>query len=389
MVLMDADTIKKFDAGKAELSVGYFCDIKWGEGTTPDGQTYDATQTGIIANHIAVVDAARGGKELRIGDGTGETRLNADALSKGLIAISKGNISLDQALADADAHLARDGKGDAGYPFMKDGSVNLISLRAAKVKAIAKGDGDILAAVDSMLSQIETATSSANDSGHQEGSPNMKVHIIDGISVEMSDVAVQVVDKHIAALKSAAADLQTKLDAANAAHAALKTQHDADTAKSATEASTKDAEIVTLKKQLEDAKLSPQKLDALVADRKVTADKAKIAMGDKAASLIVDGKTDAEIRKQVVDAKVGEVAKGWTDEQIKVSFDSLTAGIDLAKANDTAAQQQHFNRPGGLRDQSVAFSHAPADSASESDKRYDARDARLTNAWKNEPATKQ
>lgn len=70
MTLMDAGVIRDFREGKAELSVGYTCDLKWEKGTDPaTGQQYDAIQTNIRGNHIAVVDSARGGVKLRIGDG--------------------------------------------------------------------------------------------------------------------------------------------------------------------------------------------------------------------------------------------------------------------------------------------------------------------------------
>jgi cation transport regulator ChaB len=68
LMLMDAAAIAAVRGGKAELSVGYSAELKWGEGTSPAGEIYDAMQTGIRANHVAIVDAARGGPLLRIGD---------------------------------------------------------------------------------------------------------------------------------------------------------------------------------------------------------------------------------------------------------------------------------------------------------------------------------
>jgi hypothetical protein len=68
LVLMDERAITDMRAGKAQLSVGYTADIKWGEGRTPGGEAYDAVQTDIRANHIALVHAARGGSRLRLGD---------------------------------------------------------------------------------------------------------------------------------------------------------------------------------------------------------------------------------------------------------------------------------------------------------------------------------
>lgn len=68
LVMMDGIAISDFRAGKRELSMGYSCDIDFTPGTTPTGDAYDAVQTNIRINHLAVVDRARGGSNLRIGD---------------------------------------------------------------------------------------------------------------------------------------------------------------------------------------------------------------------------------------------------------------------------------------------------------------------------------
>jgi hypothetical protein len=68
MVLMDAEAIKAVEGGTRELSMGYSTDLKWTPGITEDGQRYDAVQTEIRANHLALVPVARGGSNLRFGD---------------------------------------------------------------------------------------------------------------------------------------------------------------------------------------------------------------------------------------------------------------------------------------------------------------------------------
>lgn len=72
LMIADGATIKKVQSGKRELSAGYACDLKWEAGISPQGEAYDAMQTAIRANHVAVVDKARGGSKLRIGDGAGQ-----------------------------------------------------------------------------------------------------------------------------------------------------------------------------------------------------------------------------------------------------------------------------------------------------------------------------
>lgn len=80
LVLMDAAAIKAYEDGKRELSMGYTAEIVFQDGMTPDGQPYDAVQTQLRMNHLALVDRARGGAELRIGDGRapGERYSSAD-----------------------------------------------------------------------------------------------------------------------------------------------------------------------------------------------------------------------------------------------------------------------------------------------------------------------
>ena len=68
MVMMDGDTIRAWEKGKRELSMGYTAEIVFGDGVTPAGEQYDAIQTGLRMNHLALVDRARGGAALKFGD---------------------------------------------------------------------------------------------------------------------------------------------------------------------------------------------------------------------------------------------------------------------------------------------------------------------------------
>jgi hypothetical protein len=70
MIVMDAAAIADWKTGKREVSCGYTCDLKFEPGTTPSGEAYDAVQTAIRGNHLAIVRAGRAGSECRIGDET-------------------------------------------------------------------------------------------------------------------------------------------------------------------------------------------------------------------------------------------------------------------------------------------------------------------------------
>jgi hypothetical protein len=73
MLLADAEAIKAVESGTRELSMGYDCSLSWEDGVSPLGEAYDAIQRGIRSNHVAIVAAAWGGPELRIGDSARKT----------------------------------------------------------------------------------------------------------------------------------------------------------------------------------------------------------------------------------------------------------------------------------------------------------------------------
>lgn len=224
MVVMDQSAIDDIDAGKRELSMGYACDLDWTAGTTPEGEAYDAIQTNIRGNHLAIVAAGRAGPQCRIGDSW--------------------------------------------------------------------------AAISSPSEQP------------------MKTLMVDGITVEMSDTAVQVVSKALQNLGDENKALTTKLDQANASLTTKDAAH-------ATELAKKDAEIDGLKaKVLDDAAL-----DARVQARSDLLAKAKVI----APTVATDGKTDAEIRHAVVAAKLGDAAvKDKPTAYIDARFDILAEDIKSA-----------------------------------------------------------
>ena len=66
--ITDAETIKKIEQGKVEVSVGYSSDIEYTEGLTDTGEKYDAIQRNIRGNHIAIVEKGRAGSHVKISD---------------------------------------------------------------------------------------------------------------------------------------------------------------------------------------------------------------------------------------------------------------------------------------------------------------------------------
>ncbi|TXG97741.1 MAG: DUF2213 domain-containing protein [Nevskiaceae bacterium] len=68
ITITDRAAIKALDNGKNELSNGYAVKYVFGLGVSADGEEFDATQTKIRGNHVAMVDAARCGPACRISD---------------------------------------------------------------------------------------------------------------------------------------------------------------------------------------------------------------------------------------------------------------------------------------------------------------------------------
>lgn len=68
VTVVDKATIEKIKDGKVELSNGYYSNIEWKTGTTPEGEHYDAIQTDIRGNHVAIVERGRCGATCKISD---------------------------------------------------------------------------------------------------------------------------------------------------------------------------------------------------------------------------------------------------------------------------------------------------------------------------------
>ena len=83
LAIFDSETIKAMDAGeKRQVSNGYDAELELTPGVTPDGEHYDAIQTNIIGNHIAIVKTARAGKDAAIRMDAASTEFEATSVSR-------------------------------------------------------------------------------------------------------------------------------------------------------------------------------------------------------------------------------------------------------------------------------------------------------------------
>lgn len=155
--------------------------------------------------------------------------------------------------------------------------------------------------------------------GPEQGERQMaEVKMTDGgIPFSVADATAEAVVNKIIAARDAAA----KLADDRAAEIATLTK-DRDTLT---------GEKAALEKRLEDAEVTPQKLQEMADARAKVIESAKKI----APNLVTDGKTEAEIRKAAVAARLGDAATALNDDAITGAFAAMTAGA--VQTNDGIA----------------------------------------------------
>ena len=150
---------------------------------------------------------------------------------------------------------------------------------------------------------------------------DVRMIMVDGLSVETTDAGAQAIEK----LQGEITKLNDSAETAKSDHKealdSLKSDHDK-------VVSDKDEEIGKLKgqvKSLEDAAMTPEKLDVLVADRSELIGKASkiIKDGD------FNGKSDADIMKMCADEHYGkEATDGESEDVVRGMFKAIKVSND-------------------------------------------------------------
>lgn len=330
LVLMDAGTISKVEAGKAELSNGYAATLEFGDFAGPAGEKCQARQAAIVGNHVAIVDRGRAGPSCRIGDA---------------------------AICDALPIALQDGAKEAAAWLKKAIALHEKHMNGSAPTTGKEGEKSQMLMMEQMKNALAELEGGGMKSGmkmdcypfhiHDQEKP-VKTMLIDGLTVDVGNAY------------TAVATIQTLLNARDAATGRV-TSLEADVA-------TKDAQIATLtaeKKALEDAKPTPAQLRDAAKAFALVVDKAKAA-----GITVTDEMDEAAIRKALVDAKLGAAAAAYTADQIAVAFDVLTKDAKPAYqsvpsipapmvAKDSAASIQSA-RAAWLADKQGAYRTLPA-----------------------------
>ena len=379
MVMMDQALIDAYEKrGIKELSMGYSTDIQWRTGVTDAGESYDAVQTAIRGNHLAIVPAARGGDQLRIGDDKDEHGYGSYKRGEG--PNSKGGDDSEYT-PEEEAQIA---EMHAGITARRIETAKAYNERIYKEEAERKkrraSQRDSAIVSDGTKACPDCGAEVSDDAQYcpkcgydfndDEDDDNLNDGVypmkltLDGLTVNVADdQSAAIIDKHIATLTKKLRDSVADLEEYNK----KKKKNDDDVADAKKAVDAKDGEIAVLKQQLKDAQVTPERLDVMVKDRVSVIDAAKPLVGDK---YVFDGKTLDAIRKDAVAVKLGDAVTTMPVDAITGAFMALTKD---AKPANAAAQ---------IGD---AIAHRPHTVTYATDAReaaYDAMVKRTANAWK-------
>ena len=288
ILLTDAATIAKVDAGKRELSNGYGASLAYGTFTAKDGTLCQARQEKITGgNHVALVDRGRAGSECAIKDGFAV----CDALPPNIL-----DSLTTEGVADAKKWLK---KAIALHKKHMNGSAPTTGPAGEKSQML------MMEQMENALAELDGSTSSKPmkmDQLNTQEKP-VKTMLIDGLTVDVSnaDTAEKTINTLLAAR-----------DAATGKVSGLETQ--------VVTLTTDKANLENQVKELTDAKPTPAQLRDAAKQFTQVVEKAK-ALG----IAVTDSMDEAAIMKATVSKHVGDAAKDWTDKDIAVSFATLKA----------------------------------------------------------------
>lgn len=243
MVIFDGELVRKMESGKVALSCGYEVDVVNTPGVSPNGERYDAVQTNIRGNHVALVDIARAGKVARVRmDASDFATSNFDAQET--IVMDE----LKKALENAAAEKARADAAESTAAAEKARADGLAKDLEAAQKARTDSESTFGDRVKSRVALVSTAGKVLGEVSPDLSDRAIKVAVVkkvDGDDIAETEHDAYVAGRFDAAVKRAAAS--------NAAAASTRVTAEAPRADGAPADSELDPEQRAMRKAREDA----------------------------------------------------------------------------------------------------------------------------------------
>ncbi|WP_300396415.1 DUF2213 domain-containing protein [Henriciella sp.] len=187
--ITDAEAVKAVSDGKRELSVGYSTNIVWEDGVAPDGTPYQARQTAIVADHIAIVSRGRAGSECRIGDD--------DPHSWGICPVVENHERKESVMTDKTTQIIRD-----GLP---------VNVPEAAAPIIQKMFADADKAIADLQKQLDTANQTVKTKDTELGKKDAEIEDLKSKQFDDAKLDQMVADRAdiVAKAKAIAPNLKT------------------------------------------------------------------------------------------------------------------------------------------------------------------------------------
>lgn len=352
----------KVAGGKCQLSCGYDCKLVETPGTSPEGERYDAIQTEIRYEHVAIVSAGRAGPEVRLRLDALEPEERDDVAfrvrggsfaSVTVTSTGMSGVDLDAAVAAAIATIpgayvdaSNDDRADAAKPT----TIEAGRWRAPSVWVSSR---DI--SLDALATQLAAAMG-----------PGVTVTRGDAAdSNPRQDTAAMDLAAQLAAALKNAADQQARADALEVKVKNLETELTAQKTRADQAEAQRDAA-----KERADAAEKARK-DA--ADAAPAAMRARLKLEDKVATVLgadfkTDGKDDAALHRAVAEKLLGKALPA------DASPAYLAARYDAAiETVATATQHVDGARAAGGGSQGGTAPMTEAQAMAEAKRRADAR----------------
>jgi uncharacterized protein len=200
MTVYDKDLITKIKAGKRQVSLGYKVDLLDQPGEYK-GERYDRVQTNIQYNHLAVVDVARGGHQVRI-DGidcfisaddekkdSDNTKGEISGMAK--LRLDSGNSSIEVEVPDSSVTVIAE-KLRVDALEIKTTKEKLDALEKEK-NALVSDKEQLQGKFDALQSEVSKIDSMIQESKRkaliEEVKPSMKDFKFDGLSINEIKIA--------------------------------------------------------------------------------------------------------------------------------------------------------------------------------------------------------